>query len=101
MIITANEAGFSLNEPEDFSRFHVDAQGLTAAQLSDLATDNIEIAPIADADHLWISVDFLRNGDTSPERTEHIDRLVGFATERGWYDGEADAIRAHVENLAS
>lgn len=100
MIITANDDGFTLNEPNDFSRLHVDARGRTAAQLSDLATDHISIVPITDADHLWISIDFLRNGDTSSERSEHIDRLVGFGTERGWYDAEADAIRAHVENLA-
>lgn len=100
MIITANDDGFSLDEPNDFSRLHVDAGGRTAAQLTDLATDNVEVVPIADADHLWISIDFLRNGDTSAERSEHIDRLVGYGSEHGWYDKEVDAIRTHIENLA-
>lgn len=99
MIITANDDGFKLNEPDDFSRLHVDAQGRTATELSDLATDHVEIIPITDARYLWVSIDFLRNGDTSDARNEHIDRLVGYGNERGWYDGEADAIRAHIENL--
>lgn len=100
MIITANDDGFTLNEPDDFSRLHVDAQGRTASELTDLATDHVAVVPITDAEHLWVSVDFLRNGDTSPERNEHIERLVRFGDERGWYDVEVDAIRAHVENLA-
>ncbi|MGO1543900.1 MAG: hypothetical protein ACTHXA_06115 [Gulosibacter sp.] len=100
MIITANDNGFTLDEPDDFSRLHVDAGGRTTTELTDLATSNVEVVPIADAEHLWIAIGFLRNGDSSEERNQQIARLVGYGEEHGWYDKEADAIRAHIENLA-
>ena len=60
--------------------------------------------PALDAEHLWVSVAFLRgSGDPEAEaggdRDAQIDRLVAFADERGWYDAELDAIRAHIEHL--
>ncbi|UQN14573.1 hypothetical protein [Gulosibacter sp. ACHW.36C] len=99
MIITAQDDGFSLNEPDNFSSFHVDAGGRTSAELTELATAHVSVIPIVDADHLWVSADFLRREGDSDERTGQLERLVEFAREKGWFDEDAQAIRAHVENL--
>ncbi len=100
MIINAADSGFTLHEPDDFSRFHIDAGGRTLAQLTDLATDHVSVIPVVDAEYLWVSVAFLRGDEASAERNEKIDHLVSFAKERGWYDEQADAVRAHVEGVS-
>lgn len=99
MIITAQDDGFTLNEPDNFSSFHVDAGGRSSDELTDLATAHVSVIPIVDAEHLWVSVEFLKQEGDSPERAEQLERLVEFAREHSWYDEDAQAIRAHVENL--
>lgn len=99
MIITAHDDGFTLDEPDNFSSFHVDAGGRTATELTDLATAHVSVIPIVDSEHLWVSVEFLKQAGDSDDRTKQLEHLVEFAREQSWYDEDVRAIRAHVENL--
>jgi hypothetical protein len=89
----------SLEEPEDTRRFHVDVVGgrdvrLVFAALVDAAAGRLE------GEDAWITLDSVRRmaqGRVGPKWDDDLAAMLSYARSKGWFDEQANAIRAHIE----
>jgi hypothetical protein len=102
MIVLATQDGLSVVDAEDFSRFHVDAAGLSPNDFERLVSRSGAVLPHEDARHLWIRIDFLREQldiTRHPDRLTGLEGMLGYASSKGWVNDEGSHVAAHVENL--
>jgi hypothetical protein len=102
MIVRAGREGVSVVEPDDFSRFHVEAAGLSASDFQRLVARSGALLPHEDEQHVWIGIDFLREQlDTArhPERSARLEGMVAYASRKGWVNDRGSHVAAHVENV--
>jgi len=102
MVVTVTlgpEPAVALDDPDDFTRFHIAAPGardrsrlgaaLTAAGAGDL-----------DGDEVLVRTDWLRAeaaGRAGPEWEQGFTAMLDYAERKGWTDASRRAVRAHVE----
>lgn len=48
----------------------------------------------ADADHVWVSVDALRD---AADDAEGFEAMIAYAGSKGWLNDDATMVRAHIE----
>jgi hypothetical protein len=98
--VAGPQAAPELVEPEDCKKFHVAYGGDAASPPAVVAEALGPWAAGADADHVWVRIDALRNaasGRVGSDWPEQFDAMVGYARTKGWLNDSGDAIAAHVE----
>ena len=100
MLVTVSVGAQStvvLDEPDDFSRFHVAVRGgRDRSRLADALTAAGAGEP--DGDDVLVQVAWLRSaagGRATAEWEEGFAGMLAYAERKGWLDG--GAVRAHVE----
>jgi hypothetical protein len=97
-ISVGKNAKFTLCEPDDFKRLHVEAAD------SDLALEDIKgaLASIAsfDGDNFWVGVEALkalsgRAGDPAWERS--FDSMIQSVQKFGWLSPDGKRVRCHLK----
>ena len=98
MYVLVDDDRVSLEEADDFTRFHVvcehDADVSSALQAAGWGTAD----PDGDA---YISVDALRTAGRSAGGSDWQDgfeKMLAYAQSKGWLDEAGTAIQAHVEH---
>ncbi len=90
----------SLDDPADFTAFHVLVEGAadgatSATVVSTLGADGGAV----DDDHVFVAVDAVRR--LAGSRDQHWDAgfagMLGYAESKGWMSSDGSMIRAHVE----
>lgn len=88
----------SLEEPNDFTTFHVVASGLPPKDVPGVL-GTLGVGQPVDSD-VFIDVSALRrlaSGVRSAAWDESFDAMVTYARGKGWTADDGDALRAHVE----
>jgi hypothetical protein len=94
------EPAVALDEPDDFTRFHVAARGARdRSRLGDaLAAAG---AGALDGEDARVTVAWLRGaaatGRVGPDWERGFTAMLGHAERKGWTDAAREAVRAHVE----
>ena len=88
-----------LEEPDDFSRFHVAARGgRDGSRLADALT--AAGAGELDGDDVLVRVAWLRDaaaGRVTEEWEQGFAAMLAYAERKGWLERAGTAVRAHVE----
>lgn len=54
----------------------------------------------ADGGHLWVEIAWLRNAarpsSAAPDWERGFDKMIAYATGKGWVDASGRAVRAHI-----
>ena len=94
------ERSLTLEEPDDVSRFHLEAAGVTpeqaAAALTDASAGRLDPDEPDDA---WIDPDAIRRmaaDRVGEDWDERFEGMLGYARSKGWV-GEDGFIQAHCE----
>jgi hypothetical protein len=102
MVITVTTGArptVTLDEPGDFTRFHVSVPGgRDRSRLADAIT--VSGAGETDGDDGWVRVAWLRTAvaeAASPGWEEGFAAMLGYARRKGWLDDAGASVRAHVE----
>lgn len=88
-----------MEEPENFTAFHVEVNGSCDAHGLDgaLAASN---TGSVDGDRALIRVDAIRRlaeGRVGDDWQQKLDGMVGYAVSKGWWHEESASIIAHIE----
>jgi hypothetical protein len=94
------EPEVALEEPDDFTRFHVAARGARdRSRLGDAFTG--AGAGALDGDDVLVDVAWLRAaataGGVGPDWDQGFTAMLDYAERKGWTDAGRRAVRAHVE----
>jgi hypothetical protein len=97
MIIAVDASGkVALNEADNFRGFKVVSALTDKTKLGDA----LRAAGRYDGEHAWITKAWLiAQAPKDPNWRSEFDKMVAFAESKGWVEG--DAIRAHVETVAT
>jgi len=91
--VDTDTARVALAEPQEFTRFHVEAGGN-----GDLAA---ALAPhgTVEGDHAWIRLDALERlaGEVDEGWRRGFGEMTTYAADHGFLSEDGEAIRAHVE----
>ena len=85
-----------LLEAEDFTRFHIEADGDRHDVLRVLGPE----ARLGPTHHLWWSLDAVRRlvpADTGEEWWQRFETMMGWAATQGWIDEAGTHVQVHVE----
>src|SRR5690606_34208926 len=100
MYVRVSEAaGPTLEDPEDLTRFHVEAPSAEPAWLAGAlaGAGRVDGAPEG---HVWVDTAWLRSQaaalDLPAGWPEGFEGMLGYARSKGWLDAEGAAIQAHV-----
>jgi len=91
----------SLEEPENFTAFHVEVVGSCDEPGLDRALASSNVGRL-DGDRALIGVDALRRlaeGRVSDDWSQTLDGMVSYAASKGWWHEESSSIVAHVEGM--
>jgi hypothetical protein len=98
VIVRIDASDITLDDPDDCTRFHVQA----AAGVPDVG-DRLAAAgagTMADDEHAWVGVDALRAlaaGHVAEDWPARFDAMLAYAGAKGWVHPDGGAIRAHLE----
>ena len=94
------ERSLTLEEPDDCTRFHLEADGVTPEQAAEALTDASAGRLDPDApDDAWIDPDAVRRmaeGRVGDDWEDRFEGMLGFAASKGWI-AEDGFIQAHCE----
>ena len=102
MVITVGpgpEPDVALDEPDDFTRFHVAARGEPDRSRLETAIARAGAGQL-DGDDVLVRVSWLRRaaeGRTGPGWEQGFDGMLAYAERKGWTDAARQTVRAHVE----
>lgn len=88
-----------MEEPENFTAFHVEVVGSYDAQGLDGALASSHTGSF-DGDRALIRVDAIRRlaeGRVGDDWQQKLDGMVGYAVSKGWWHEESASIIAHIE----
>jgi hypothetical protein len=88
-----------IKDPSDLQSLEVSVTGPELASGTLLAALGA-VAHRIDADHVWLSLDWLReNGGRNqpPEWFDRFDAMCAYARGKGWAEPESRSLRAHLE----
>ena len=97
-ISVGRDAKFTLCEPDDFKRFHIEAAD------SDMALDDIRgaLGSVAsfDGDNFWIGIEAIkalsgRAGDPAWER--NFESMIMSVQKFGWLSADGQRVRCHLK----
>jgi hypothetical protein len=97
-ISVGKDAKFTLREPDDFKRFHIEAAD------REMALDDIKgaLGSIAsfDGDNFWVGIEALktlsgRAGDPAWERS--FDSMIMSVQKFGWLSPDGERVRCHLK----
>lgn len=94
--ITADsDCRVTLEEPEDFARFHVEVSGLEAPELH-TQVQRCRLGHVIDNEHIAVSIATIKSlaGMRSPAWGRSFDEMVDYARSKGWLSDEYH-LRAH------
>lgn len=96
----------SLEEPDDFSRFHLEAPGNSSPkELAALLQRRQVGRPVeGDPDRVWISVDAVRHlaaGAVGEDWSSGFEGMLAYARSKGFLDEPGTHVRVHVVRPAS
>lgn len=98
-VVLGPEPDVTLEEPDDFTRFHIAARG--ARDRSRLGAALTEVgAGDLDGDDALVRSAWLRAqaaGRTGPDWDHGFTAMLDYAERKGWTDASRAAVRAHVE----
>jgi hypothetical protein len=98
--LTAAPPRVTLAEPRDLGSFKVLANA-AQAQPTELSRALDGVGTVAEDGHAFIAVDAVRRlaGELAddPEWNEGLEKMLAYASSKGWMDPTGTAIQAHVE----
>ena len=98
--LTAAPPRVTLAEPRDLGSFKVLANA-AQAQPTELSRALDGVGTVAEDGHAFIAVDAVRQlaGELAddPEWNEGLEKMLAYASSKGWMDPSGTAIQAHVE----
>jgi len=103
MVITVTlgaTSAVSLDEPADFTRFHVAVRGGRDRSSLEQALTGADAGRL-DGDDALIRVPWLRAAATGRVGSDWEDGLAGmlaYAERKGWTDATRELVRAHIEH---
>lgn len=100
MVIVASAQGFSIADPDDFSRFHVDAAVVSPGDFAALLEGSTVVSAHVEPDHVWVATTFIADAldvARNQSRRQGLDAMLAFAAKKGWLDESGSKIAAHVE----
>lgn len=89
----------TLEEPENFTAFHVELVGTCDARGLDSALTSSDIGSV-NGDRALIKVNALTRlaeGRVGVDWHQKLDGMVGYAVSKGWWHEESASIIAHIE----
>ena len=89
----------ALEEPDDFTRFHIAARGVRDRSRLDDALTGAGVGEL-DGDDALVRVAWVRAsaaGRSGPGWEEGFSAMLDYAERKGWTDASRAAVRAHVE----
>jgi hypothetical protein len=94
-IPTDKDCPLTLEEPEDFARFHVEVVGLEASELR-TQVKRRGVGRIIDEDHVAVAITTIKSlaGQRSPSWERSFDAMIDYARSKGWLSDEYH-IQAH------
>lgn len=106
LLIDLDNDTVQLAEPDDTRRFHIAvAHQADPDRVGRLLAEHVDgRLEEDDDDHAWVSAGAVRSmaeGRVGAAWAEHFDKMLKKGAEHGFYDPEAEAIKAHVEWLAA
>ena len=106
LLIDLGDDVVMLAEPDDTKRFHVAvANAADRERVAELLASHVGGRFDADDDtHVWVSagrVRALAEGRVPASWNEHFDTMLAKGEKHGFYDPAAEAIKGHVEWLAT
>ncbi len=88
----------SLREAEDFTRFHIEAEG----DRHDVRAAIGEAARLGLTHHLWLSIEWVRRlaerMNPKAEWWENFEGMLTFAASHGWIGEGGTHVQVHVES---
>jgi hypothetical protein len=91
---------FTVVEPEDYTRLHVSAPGVSHDVVGELLHRN-GIGRTAPDPRVWLDIAALKAlaaaGD-DVERTRRFDEMIAFARSKGWVDDTGSYVQAHLHS---
>ncbi|MBS1870055.1 MAG: hypothetical protein JSS99_10350 [Actinobacteria bacterium] len=101
MTVTADDAGtaVSLEQEQDFTRFHVAVRGTRAPELVDRALREQQVGRLDGDGQAHVALAALERlaGPQPAAWSQELEGMVAYARTKGWWDEDAGAIAAHVE----
>ncbi len=88
-----------LDEPDDFTRFHVAARGARDRSRVDAALAAAGAGAL-DGDDALVRVDWLRtaaDGRVGDDWEQGLSAMLDYAERKGWTDAARRTVRAHIE----
>lgn len=85
-----------LTEPDDFKRFHIEADGDRHDVLRVLGSE----ARLGPTHHLWWSIEAVRRlapADRERAWDERFDAMMAWAATQGWIDEAGTHVQVHIE----
>ncbi len=98
VLVDLSNESVSLEEPDEFGRFHVEVRGGFDEGAVDLLLGNH--GRVASVEHAFIEADALRalaGGQAEEAWLSSLRGMVEYAGREGWMDEAGTAIRAHIE----
>ncbi|WP_334143519.1 hypothetical protein [Rhabdothermincola sp.] len=95
----------SLEEPDDFSRFHLEVPGNRSPEEVAALLQRLDVgrAVEGDPDRMWISVDAVQHlsaGAVGEDWLSGFEGMLAYARSKGFLDGPGTHVRAHVVRAA-
>jgi hypothetical protein len=103
MYIRVDESGsFSVHDPQDLGRLKL-VTALDQAQLLDAFDQGAAPGFLANADHVWISQEWLfAQGLPADEAwAQKFRNMMDYARSKGWLHPTFTAVRVHIERAAA
>jgi hypothetical protein len=94
-ITTDKDCPVTLEEPDDFARFHVEVVGLNAAELR-TQVQRRRVGQVIDNERIAVAIETIKSlaGQRPPSWERGFDGMVGYARSKGWVPDEHH-IQAH------
>ena len=103
MIVVVKNDHLEVRDPDDFGRFHVDTAAVTKSEFAALLQLGLGVEAHPDPSHVWVTTDTLRDlldTENNRNRAEGLDRMLDYASSRGWLNEAGTQVAAHVEAAA-
>ncbi|MGK2237485.1 MAG: hypothetical protein ACI9JD_000028 [Rhodococcus sp. (in: high G+C Gram-positive bacteria)] len=101
MIIEVTETTVRVREPDDLKRLHAEFSSVppSAAAANELVKSGLAAA--VEGDHISVFAVALRElaqeGATARDWAASFQKMIDYATDKGWYDPATATVRVHIE----
>ena len=98
-VVLGPEPEVTLEEPDDFTRFHIAARGAPDRTRLGAALTGAGAGGL-DGDDALVRTAWLRaqaSGRTAPDWEQGFTAMLDYAERKGWTDAARATVRAHVE----